>query len=241
MDSVKRKILLDIFASPGTVLPIAGGITALLASWAVGGQSTLNFTGVVGILGGFGIFASRLILGLEKITRDAYDLVMDKQKRSQEAALEHLQNRLETDEDPRTQVCLRDLRSLYTRLNEKVQEDHIPPAAIGVIEGVDNLFHSCITQLEHAADLWETAKGLKGPAKESLLRQRDEIVEEVCEAVLHIGKTVERFHAMLFSQNRSKLTSLRQELDESMRVAREVERRTEELTRNSQDRANINE
>ena len=115
MDSVKRKILLDIFASPGTVLPIAGGITALLASWAVGGQSALNFAGVVGILGGFGIFASRLILGLEKITRDAYDHVMDKQKRSQEAALEHLQNRLETDEDPRTQVCLRDLRSLYTR------------------------------------------------------------------------------------------------------------------------------
>ena len=77
---MKRKILLDIFASPGTVLPIAGGITALLASWAVGGQSALNFAGVVGILGGFGIFASRLILGLEKITRDAYDHVMDNRK-----------------------------------------------------------------------------------------------------------------------------------------------------------------
>lgn len=236
MDNVRRKVLLDIFASPGTLIPIAGGVTALLASWAIGGDATmLNFAGVAGILGGVGVFASRLILGLEKITHDAYDHVMQQQRESQEAAIEHLHQRLVADNDPRTQACLEDLRELYTRLNEKVEKGGVTPAAFGVIEGVDKLFHSCINQLGHAADLWETARSLNGPARQSLLRQRDEVVTEVFDAVVHIGETVERFHAMLLDENRSQLNHLRRELDESMRVAREVERRTEQMTRTSQD------
>ena len=238
MDNVRRKVLLDIFASPGTLIPIAGGATALLASWAIGGNPMLNFAGVAGVLGGIGVFASRLILGLERITHDAYDHVMQQQRESQEEALEHLHQRLIADDDPRTQACLKDLRNLYSQLNRKVQQDHITPAAFGVAEGVDKLFHSCIKQLEHAAELWEAAKNLNGPAKQSLLRQRDEVVTEVVDAVVHIGETVERFHAMLLDENRSQLNQLRRELDESMRVAREVERRTEQMTRTSQDEAN---
>ncbi|MCP4194045.1 MAG: hypothetical protein GY768_25840 [Planctomycetaceae bacterium] len=235
MDNVRRKVLLDIFASPGTLLPIAGGLTALLASWATGGNSTLTFAGLAGVLGGMGIFASRLILGIERITQDAYDHVMTQQRESQETALEQLHERLVADNDPRTQACLADLRNLYSQLNSKMQRDQITPTAFSVTEGVDKLFHSCIKQLEHAAELWETAKNLHGPAKQALLRQRDEIVTDVIDAVVHIGETVERFHAMLVDENRSQINQLRQELDESMRVAREVERRTEQITRTSQD------
>ncbi|MDG2382629.1 MAG: hypothetical protein P8N76_13250 [Pirellulaceae bacterium] len=241
MDSVRRKVLLDIFASPGTLLPIAGGLTALLASWATGGHSTLNFVGFAGVLGGFGVFASRLILGLERITHDAYDHVIAHQRETQETALERLHERLVADDDPRTQACLADLRNLYSQLNQRVQQDQITPSSFSVTEGVDKLFHSCIKQLEHAAELWESAKQLNGPAKQALLRQRDKIVTEVVDAVVHIGETVERFHAMLVDENRSQINQLRRELDESMRVAREVERRTEQITRTSQDQASQRE
>ena len=73
MDDVRRKVLLDIFAAPGVLLPLAGGLTALIASWAVGGNPALNFGGIAGILGGVGIMASRLILKLDRITQEAYD------------------------------------------------------------------------------------------------------------------------------------------------------------------------
>ena len=57
------------------------------------------------------------------------------------------------------------------------------------------------------------------------------------DAVEHIAETLERFHAMIQDETRSQLKHLRRELDESMRVAREVERRTEQMTRTSQDEA----
>ncbi len=161
MDDVRRKVWLDIFAAPGTLLPIAGGLTALMASWAMGGDSTLTFAGVAGILGGFGVMASRLILGLERITHDAYDRLVQKQRNQQEASLSALEQRLLSDQDPRTETIFHTLRQLYSRLKEKVDSGRVTPAAYDVVEGVDKLFHSCIKQLEDSVDLWETAKPSK--------------------------------------------------------------------------------
>ena len=51
---VRKKVLLDLFASPGTLLPVVGGFSSLILSWAAGGVSLLNFLGIAGILGGLG-------------------------------------------------------------------------------------------------------------------------------------------------------------------------------------------
>jgi hypothetical protein len=233
MDDVRRKVLLDIFAAPGALLPLAGGLTALMVSWAVGGNSALNFGGVAAMLGGFGIMASRLILKLDRITQDAYDYFVQKQRSQQEDALEKLEQRLLLDQDPRTQTTLRTLRHLYGRLKEKIDSGKVTPAAYGVIEGVDSLFQSCVKQLEASVDLWETAQTVRGSARRAMLEQREQLVQEVTDAVEHLGKTVERFHELETERNRSELGRLRRELDESMRVAREAERRTAELTQPS--------
>lgn len=229
-DDVRRKVWLDIFASPGTLLPMAGGLTALMASWAMGGDPTLTFAGLAGVLGGFGVMASRLILGLERITHDAYDRLVQKQRGQQEASLQKLEQRLLSDQDPRTETIFHSLRQLYARLKEKVDSGRVTPAAYDVVEGVDKLFHSCIKQLEDSVDLWETAQAMEGPARKSILQQRELLVREVAEAVEHLARTVERFHELETGRSRAELGQLRKELDESMRVAREVERRTEELT-----------
>jgi hypothetical protein len=230
MDDIKKKVYLDIFATPGTLLPMAGGLTSLLASWAVGGDAMLAFVGVAGILASLGVTATRLILGIDKITRDAYDHVVDSQRRRQEEALEHLHQRLLADRDPRTQNCLQELRNLYSRLKEKVEKDKVNAAAYGVIERVDQIFHTSVKQLEDSVDLWDAAQPMQGPARISILKQREELVQEICEAVEHLRQTVDRFYAMTTRKNRSNLARLRKELDESIRVAREVERRTEQLT-----------
>jgi hypothetical protein len=65
MDPVKRKIYLDLFAAPVTLVPLVGGLTALMAAWALGGHGLLTFLGISSVLAGIGMFASRLIFGLE--------------------------------------------------------------------------------------------------------------------------------------------------------------------------------
>ena len=81
MDEVKRKVYLDIFASPFSLLPLGGGLTALLASWAVGGNPTITMAGVAGVLGSIGITMSRLILGVENLTEKAYEYELQKQQK----------------------------------------------------------------------------------------------------------------------------------------------------------------
>jgi hypothetical protein len=236
MDNVKKKVYLDIFAAPGTLLPVAGGLTAWIASWAMGGNAAMNFAGLAGVMTGIGVLATRLILQLDKITNAAYEHTVEKQRRKQAEALEHLRERLVRDRDPRTQNCLEELRHLYARLKEKVDEGHVNSAAFGVIEGVDRIFRTCIEQLEHSVDLWETARRMRGSARDQILAQRESLVVEICETVDHLGKSVEKFHAVTTNKNRSELARLRGELDQSMEVARQVARRTEELTQTYLDR-----
>ena len=116
-----------------------------------------------------------------------------------------LHQRLLSDRDPRTQNCLRTMRQLYDRLKEKVDSGKVTPAAYGVIEGVDKLFRSCVKQLEDSVDLWEMAQTIKGSARKSMLRQREQLVTEVCEAVEQLGQTVERFHEVETGRDRTEL------------------------------------
>ncbi len=230
MDDIKKKVYLDIFASPGTLLPMAGGLTALMASWAMGGDAAVAFAGIAGVLAGLGVTATRLILGLDRITQDAYDQVVEKQRREQEESLERLHARLVKDQDPRTQNCLQELRHLYSRLKDKAGEDKINSATYEVIERVDQVFGTAVQQLEYSVDLWEIGRTMRGSAREDILQQREDLVRDICVTVDHLGRTVDRFHAMTTRKNRSDLARLRKELDESIRVAREVDRRTEQLT-----------
>ena len=70
---------------------------------------------------------------------------------------------------------------------------------------------------------------MRGPARNDMLQQRDELVDEICETVVHLGQTVDKFHAVTTNKNRNELARLRKELDRSMEVAKEVERRTDQL------------
>ena len=86
MDNIKKKVYLDVFASPGTLLPVAGGITAMLAAWATNGNPALLFAGIAGVLVGAGVTATRLVFGLNRITEDAYDHVVQQQRKQQDRA-----------------------------------------------------------------------------------------------------------------------------------------------------------
>ena len=232
MDEVKRKVYLDLFASPYSLLPFAGGLTSLMAGWAVGGEQTLMIAGVAGVLAGIGVTASRLIWGIEGLTEKAYEYQVDKQQKDQEQRLDELDDKLTKDRDPRTQTCLRELRLLYGNLKEAADKGKISGASYEVIDGVGRVFDECVKQLEHSHSLWETARKMQGPARNDMMQQRGELIQDVVMTVVDVGQMVESHFKETSKKNQSELGKVRRELNESMEAARRAEARTAELDRN---------
>ena len=228
MKEVRRKVLLDLFASPLTLLPFVGGVTMLLAAWAMR-SAPLTFAGLAGILGGIGVFANRMIFGLEKLTNRAYEYVLEKQQNLQIESLRALEDKLQTDRDARTQNLLRQLWNLYKALEKDIKEGKVPAAAHGVMDSVDRMFHVCMEHLRQSYKLWQTAQETTGRSRENKLRQREELIREVEQSVSHLEQTIDQLQTVSSKRSKSELARLREELDETIRVAKRVEQRTEEL------------
>jgi uncharacterized protein len=229
MDDIKKKVYLDLFASPVTLLPVVGGLTALLASWALGGNTPLTFGGLASILGGVGLFASRLVFGLERLTEDAYQYVVQRHRRNKEESLSRLRQRLEQDDDPRTQALLGRLQRLYAELEESIEEGKISLAAHDVLERVDEMFHVCVDHLQQSFRVWEKSRKVSRRARQQLLQQREHLIAEVDASVEHLEHKLEQLNAMSLKKNKSQMSHLRAELDETIEVARRAENRASAL------------
>ncbi len=229
MDEVKRKVYLDLFASPYNLIPLAGGITALMGSWAVGFDPTMTMIGVGGVLTGIGVTASRLIWGLESLTEKAYGYQIDKKQKDYERRLDELDEKLTMDRDPRTQGCLRELRLLNGSLEKAIAKGKIATSSYEIMDRVGNVVDQCVKQLEHSHSLWETARQMRGPARDSMMGQRDEIIQDVVATVVDVGAMVDKYLLNESKRNMSELGKVRQELDESIEAARRAEQRTAEL------------
>ena len=232
MDEVKRKVYLDLFASPETLLPLVGGLTALLAAWAMpGSQEWLAMGGVAGVLGGLGLFASRLVFGLENLTNRAYEYVIQRQQRTKNEALKRLHQRLSSDRDPRTQRLLEELWHLYRGLERDIKDGKITVAAHDVLDGVDRLFHMCTEYLDRSFKMLQQAQRLQGESRDSLLQQREELIGEVEHSVAFLEKKILQLHTTATERDKSELSALRVELDETIRAAKRAEERAAELGR----------
>ncbi len=220
MDDVKKKVLLDLFVSPWVIVPLVGGFSAWMLSWGMDGNTTLNMVGLAGVLAGMGIQASRLIFGIEDLTKKAHTYVTEQEKREQEQKLDQLMVRLKQDEDPRSEECLKRLRTLYESLAMEPPHGH---TATMFREKVDKLFQAAVRQLERSLELWEKARRLPGNTSRLLLTERKKAIDEVVLTVNHLSRTVEQYHAFQLKDSDHELAKLREELDRTIEVARRTE------------------
>lgn len=235
MDELKKKVLLDLFASPWTIVPLVGGLSAWMLSWAVDGNTALNLIGLGGIMTGLGIQASRLIFGIEQLTEKAYSYLTEKQKRERNERLDQLSVKLNKDGDPRSEECLKRLRRLYASLEEDAPRDQ---ASLVFREKVDKLFAAAVKQLERSWKLWEKAKRLPGRTGDPLLAERKKAVDEVVLTVNHLTKTVEQYQALQIEDSDDELSRLREELDRTIEVARRTDEYMDSLdTKSAYDEA----
>jgi hypothetical protein len=76
-NGLRRKVLLKLLAYPWALLPTMAGVSALALSWSAGSSSWVTFAGGVAVLAGIGVYATRLIFGVDEATREAVEEVQN--------------------------------------------------------------------------------------------------------------------------------------------------------------------
>jgi hypothetical protein len=200
-------------------------------SWAVGGNPAANAVGIVGVLGGVGHFASRLVLGLEEMTQRAYDAILDRRQEEQNRALDELERRLRDDQDRRTETCLRDLRRLYEMFRESCSREKVVARHHQVVNQVEEVFNASVQQLKRSLELYEISRELSPETRSDVLAERERVIQEVIETRAHLSSVIEEFQTFATKRQQADLSRLRDELDETLSVAKKTEERLAEIDR----------
>lgn len=235
VDSVKRTVISELFFAPSVVLPIVGGISAGLLSWASGGSVYLTGAAVLGILGGVGWMLTRMIFKVEDITEAAMQAQLDKQLQIEGDALDDLASQLRTDRDHRTQDYLTLLRSLRSDFEEEAQKAGIEFRSAQVREKIGHIFGAAIQQLEQSFRLWELSQKLSGDAKEDIIQERESVLAEIAATVAQVQHAVKQFKELAKAEQGVDLAAMTEELEATMRIAKRTEERMRKIENPSAD------
>lgn len=239
MDPVKRKVISELFFAPSVVLPIVGGISAGLLSWAGGGVNYLSAAAVLGVLGGLGWMATRIIFKVEEITEAAMKLYQSQRERATEAELDELVQQLRNDGDPRTQDYLTLLRSLREDFNRASSQPGVQGRSSQLRERIEDVFSGTVYQFRETLGMSELIRKLEGPARKKIVAEREQLVGEIIRTVDQLRATVREFEKIINTDKKADLTTLREELETSLLVAKRTEERLREFDTNYSDNRNL--
>lgn len=225
----KREIIKKLLMEPVdwvSLSPLILGATIGLGAWAVSLESGLIVaTSVILMLLSAGIYLNRLIFGwnesYERIVREWRQAV----ERERDQQLDRLYRDLQTDGDPRTEILLKDLRTLTSTLMSE-QDEHLASGAFGVLSDVDKLFNRCVGYLEESLKLWRTAEAVERQTiADQLLAQRTVLIDEVEKSLDRLGDVLGGIKKAALSRDGEELNQLREELKSRLKIAEEVEER----------------
>ena len=229
MDPVKRKVISELFFAPSVMLPIVGGISAGMLSWAMNGNSSLTLAAGLGILGGIGWMMTRILFKIESITEDAMRFVQEQASKSESLQLDQFMQQLATTGDDRTQDYFTLLRSVRNDFQETASQPGVQMRSARVREQVDSIFDATVEQLRHSHKLWELSRSLNSDARRTVLASREAVLKEIGETVERLNATVMQFKDLVRKDKKVDLASMRTELEATMRVAQRTEERMREI------------
>ncbi|HNT34839.1 MAG TPA: hypothetical protein PKH07_07565 [bacterium] len=230
-DEFRKRFLMEMVCHPLSLYPFVLGATLLMASWALTLRSGIAvFAGLAAILGSVGAFCTRLLLGSELTARKVVEQLEKEVQDERERSLDDLERRLGSDEDPRTEAALRDLRTLAKAFRETREWSDSLKAqpTLDILSGVEQLFARCVVLLERTLTLWYTARKItSSEARKPILDQREQIIADIGESIKQLGSILAGIQAIRVgdSGDRSDIRQIRHELDQSLEVAKMVEKR----------------
>ncbi|MCE2810408.1 MAG: hypothetical protein LW850_30600 [Planctomycetaceae bacterium] len=230
MEALRKRILREIFVAPSVVLPIVGGASAWLLSWAGGGGSDmLNLVGLAGVLGGIGWFATRFIFQLDSISEKAMQDLAKDAFQKEENHLNELQKRLATDKDPRTEQYLILLRENRAELEKLAQTPGIQIRSLEILKQARQLFWAATDQLDQSLKMYQLAQKLSGEQKQGVLAQREHCLSEARESAEHLRDAIATFRQFTDKNLQRDMDSLQLDLAESIQAAKRSEERLRDL------------
>jgi hypothetical protein len=234
-DQIRRRVFLRLLGHPGVIAPFLLGITACTAAWALDWPSALAWFALgAGVAGTFGAYLTRLIFDNGRTAQAVITDLQQREQRTLQASLDELDRRLvSSDNDPRPEAALRDLRALvfaFDEFAEKTDSLHAP-AVLDVRSRVRQIFDSSVRSLEQTLQLGDTAKILHLPeARQPLLAQRESIIADIQAGIRQLGDTLAALQRLgSGAQSSRELARLREELDQSLQIAGRVEERLNSL------------
>ena len=226
MSSPQRRIFKDIFLAPGVVLPIAGGAAACLVG-AAGGPALLNVAGLIAIVVGLVWMAARATFGLDKIVAAAAAQEQADALRQREDRLADIGKKLRYDRDPRTDELFTLLKKAREDFDALADETRTVVRSLELRPKAHRLFWAAIDRLEDSSEAHELAERLFGEERDAVLAQREVMLTEVRQTLEQLQRAVGQLREM--SDNEGGLATLRDELDQSLRVAARVDQRMREI------------
>ncbi len=229
--ALKDRVAYNLMTHPVTLWPVVGGVTAVAAGWAFMVPG-LIFGGVVGVLGGVGHFATRILTGADGVEDEAYAELSQEAAGAREVALDALSEDLSQDGEPRSERLLADLRTLTRRFREGQGLERLDPATkVELQAGVEDLSEGCIAALERSLEIYETSREVLGRRpRRALLDRREALLDEVEESITKLSVLLADAESLSVEEaGTDRLDALRSQLDRSVDLVRRVKQEMNEL------------
>ena len=228
-DTLRKKVISELFLAPSVVLPIVGGASAWLLSWATGGIDAMNLVGLVGVMGGLGWMGTRIVFQLDKITANVAAKQQAEALAAQENRLAEILKKLRYDRDPRTDDYLTLLRSAKADFERLAEKPELIVRSLELRSKVNRLFWAAVEQLERSYESFELSEKLYGEQRTEVLSKREVLLADVKQTLLQLQHAVDQMRKINDRQTGEDLSALRDELDESLKIAAKTEERLREL------------
>jgi hypothetical protein len=211
------------------VLPIVGGLSSLLLSWAADGVGWLTLAGLGGVLGGLGWMGTRAIFRTESITAETIQKLAEQEIAAEEAQLDHLDRLLSQDNDDRDQDLLRTLRVQRAQFKQLASQPGVVIRSQEILAQFEQLFRASVNNLYESYRLLTQSKQLGQNERRMLLNERERLLKEIQVSVDFSFSALEQYRSFAKKTVGEDLSRLREELDESIKIAKRTEERLREL------------
>ncbi|MEO1269598.1 MAG: hypothetical protein AAFX99_16050 [Myxococcota bacterium] len=234
---LNKQVRLQVLGHPLIVWPSVLGLS-LLAGAAAVGSGPLAFVGLVLIASGGLKLSHNWLYKRDTIVQQTLERATAQQEQraqealeAQERKLDDLHTRLKTDQDPRTERYLADLRALVDgfRKDRSWMQGLNSHSANQLDEVVQNLFVSCIDRLERTLELQDMIDSISEEAAQQLIESRQALVEEVRVGVMSLSEVlvgVQTLGVKRIAEGHSpggSVTANAQELQRILQTAQKVE------------------
>lgn len=227
--AIRIRFWARILGLPWIWVPAVTGISLTLSGYSYGFAIGGALFSAVGI--GYLLASER-----REIWAIAADDIRAEAQYQEQSKLRELRRLLRGDKDYRSNQCMRELQTLYDRMQHnrlvEAQEDDSPNVR-DIKQQTWDLYRAGFGSLERSFDLWVGADQMTDDeASESLLKSRQDLLDEVNESLQHLGKALDYLQTRkLQNSDEDTLTDSSKELAQGLEVARNIQRRLDELER----------